>query len=284
MHGYTEQTGYFESYDRSRLFYRSFLPEEAHDRTPIVIQHGSGEHSGRYTSFIEAFAGSGRAIYLYDMRGHGLSPGKRGYADGIAQLSHDLDSFLTFLSGTFSVKRPLLLGFSMGGVVALHETLHGGEEKLAGLILISPALLIEKTVSIRMKKFFGTLAMRLLPHFTLSNGITAKKLSHDRGVVKATGEDRYMHDRIGIRLGLDLLLQGDELRARAGELSLPLYIAHGLDDVITSPQGSREFYRNSASSIKELKLYEGYFHELFNERPDLAEKVFEDLIRWVDSV
>ena len=44
---------------------------------------------------------------------------------------------------------------------------------------------------------------------------------------------------------------------------------------------SNELYSRSGSSDKILKLYEGFYHEVFNEEG--KEKVLADLAAWLDA-
>ncbi len=46
--------------------------------------------------------------------------------------------------------------------------------------------------------------------------------------------------------------------------------------------GSEEFHSAAGSKEKQLIVYEGFYHEIFNEIG--REKVFSDLIGWMDSI
>ena len=54
-----------------RLAYRTWEPPTS--RATIVVVHGLGEHSGRYTEFAERMAGYGMSTFAMDLRGHGES-------------------------------------------------------------------------------------------------------------------------------------------------------------------------------------------------------------------
>jgi alpha-beta hydrolase superfamily lysophospholipase len=63
----------------------------------------------------------------------------------------------------------------------------------------------------------------------------------------------------------------------AGELKTPTLLMHGIDDMITSPEGSSEFA--GKSSQVELKLWERGYHELHNET--FKEEVFKYIMNWI---
>jgi acylglycerol lipase len=62
---------------------------------------------------------------------------------------------------------------------------------------------------------------------------------------------------------------------------LPLLILHGTADRATRPSGSRFFLEHAGSTDKELKLYEGHYHDLLR---DLGkEAVMDDIVGWIAS-
>jgi alpha-beta hydrolase superfamily lysophospholipase len=71
--------GNFRSFDGTMLFYRSWKQDPSADRALIVIHRGH-EHSGRIGDLVEELDLHGTWIFSWDCRGHGLSPGERGYA------------------------------------------------------------------------------------------------------------------------------------------------------------------------------------------------------------
>ncbi len=74
---------------------------------------------------------------------------------------------------------------------------------------------------------------------------------------------------------------GEDTRARAAGLILPLLVMHGADDKLTDPAGSIAVYSAAASADKTLKLWPGLRHEIFNE-PESPE-VIEYVIAWLDA-
>ncbi len=65
----------------------------------------------------------------------------------------------------------------------------------------------------------------------------------------------------------------------AAELKVPLLLMHGSDDMICSPEGSREFA--SRTAMAELKIWEGGYHELHNE--PFKKDVFAFIINWINK-
>ncbi|MCB1322184.1 MAG: alpha/beta hydrolase, partial [Leptospiraceae bacterium] len=68
---------------------------------------------------------------------------------------------------------------------------------------------------------------------------------------------------------------------RSDLLKIPVLITHGNDDPIVNPQGSIDFYHRVHSADRDLIVYPGLYHEIYNETLDQRERVFKDLRNWV---
>jgi len=69
--------------------------------------------------------------------------------------------------------------------------------------------------------------------------------------------------------------------ARLPSLKLPLLVLSGTDDKIVNPEGARLVDRLAGSSDKTLKMYDGLYHEVFNE-PE-KELVLGELSDWLKA-
>jgi lysophospholipase len=78
-----------------------------------------------------------------------------------------------------------------------------------------------------------------------------------------------------------MLLAGENTRARAADLTLPVLILHGADDKLTNPAGSEEFHARAASPDKSFRPWPGLRHELHNE-PEQAD-VIAAILAWLDA-
>src|SRR4051794_12318803 len=79
------------------LYYRGWEADDP--RAAILIVHGLAEHSGRYQEFGRAMAGYGLSTYALDLRGHGMSDGRRGHVDRFDLLLQDVDRFRRQVQG-----------------------------------------------------------------------------------------------------------------------------------------------------------------------------------------
>jgi alpha-beta hydrolase superfamily lysophospholipase len=72
----------------------------------------------------------------------------------------------------------------------------------------------------------------------------------------------------------------EETLSRAGEITVPLLLAHGRNDMITSPSGSVRVA--DAAPKATLKLWDEGYHELHNDL--LKDDHFDFITEWMDTL
>lgn len=257
------------------LFYR-FWKGEA-ERPVLLFVHGMGEHSGRYGHPIKYFSERGYTIYAYDQRGHGRSSGVRAYSERFARFLGDLDRVIKFIQKREGDKKLFLICHSFGAQVGLtYGTLYGN--RIDGLIASSPNVRLAMPVPI-LKKSAGLLLSRILPKLTMDAGIDPKMISHDEEEVMAYEADPLVNRNITVRLASEMLNNQANMDKLARTFKLSCFLMHGGDDQISDHQATVEFYQTCASYDKELKVYPGLYHELFNEVDKLT--IFKDMQDWL---
>ena len=83
------------------------------------------------------------------------------------------------------------------------------------------------------------------------------------------------------RLGAELLSAMQRITAEAGRISLPLLLVQGAEDRLVEPSGAQMLYDKASSRDKTLKVYDGLYHEVFNE-PE-RDLVFGDVEDWLEA-
>lgn len=268
-------TAWLEKADGQRLLLRDWAPP--HARGAVLIVHGLGEHSGRYARLASWFNQRGYSVRGYDQRGHGQSPGRRGALRHADDLLADLVAVYNDYARTSSYP-PLLLGHSMGGLVAARAVLDGGVVPSA-LVLSSPAL--RSWESPRMIRLAGVLT-RFLPNLPLRNGLDASKLSHDAQVVADYRSDPLQHGWITPRLADFIFRDGESCIADATRLAVPTLLLVADSDELVDPSGSRAFAKAAATTGQlTTRFFSTLYHELFNEAEPGRGQVLMQLADWL---
>src|SRR5262249_55530650 len=133
----------FTTFDNAELFYRAWLPTRPTHKALILVHRGH-EHSGRWAQFVELLGLSDLAVFAYDARGHGRSPGDRGYANSFGDHVHDLEYFVRHVSAHYDVptENIVALGHSVGAVTVA-TWVHDYAPQVRGMILATPALRVK---------------------------------------------------------------------------------------------------------------------------------------------
>jgi alpha-beta hydrolase superfamily lysophospholipase len=259
------------------LFWQAWLPL-GNPRAVVVLAHGGLEHAGRYAHVADRFAADGLATYAIDFRGHGRSGGRAGQVERMSLLTDDLDRLARLASERHSGVPMFVLAHSLGAMVALEYVLCGDRD-LAGLVLSGTGIDVSG-----IPKPQATLARLLsaaMPNLGLMK-FASDGVSRDPAVVRAYDDDPFVfRGRVPVRTAAELLVSAERVTPRLGAVQLPLLVLHGGADVIATPAGARMVYEAAGSVDKTLHVYDGLYHEIFNE-PEQA-KVIEDVVRWIEA-
>src|SRR5687768_9822782 len=174
--------GFFEGVGGLRLYYRAWELPRA--RAAIAVVHGIGEHSGRYEAVADRLSAYGFSTFAMDLRGHGLSEGRRGHVTRFEVFLQDVDRFRRELHGLVDVGTPLfLLGHSMGGLISLRY-LGEFDTPFRGGIIVAPWLATAVAVP-RWKATLAAALNRVLPSIPFNSRLEAGYLSRHREIVHA---------------------------------------------------------------------------------------------------
>ncbi|HEX2249828.1 MAG TPA: alpha/beta hydrolase [Gemmatimonadales bacterium] len=268
--------GRFSGANGLQLFYQAWLPAGGRRDAVLVNLHGLGDHSGLYPNLAAHFPTRRLALYAYDMRGNGRSPGQRAYLSGWHEYRDDLRAFLNLVWEWEAGMPVFLLGNSLGGLVVLDYALHF-PEKLAGVIAAAPPLGKLGVPPFLMS--LGRVMSRVAPRFSLRVGMDLTGLARDPAVIEAVLADPYFH-RVGTaRLSTEVTAAISRVHALADRLSVPLLILHGAADRMVPPDGSREFFAKVQHPDRELREYPEAYHGLFADFEH--GQVLADVDRWI---
>jgi len=268
--------GYLEGVGGIRLFYRRW--EVGAPRRRVVLVHGLGDHSGRFVRLGRELAARGCRVLAMDLRGHGRSRGRRGYARSFGHLLRDLDRVRRGAAAAEDGPRPVsLLGHSMGGLVVLRYLQEFGAAPLHRVVAVAPYLRLAARVP-GWKLALGDAADRFLPALTLESGLDEELLFRDPAEGEAHRSDPLVHSRISARLWGEMRRAATTLEGRAGELEFPvLFQVPGDDRVVDA--AAVEQLADAVGERARVCRYEGAYHDLYHD-PE-GERAREDAAGWI---
>ncbi|HEY1406876.1 MAG TPA: alpha/beta hydrolase [Spirochaetota bacterium] len=274
-YNYTEGT--FSGKGSTPIAYKGWAADKP--KGVVVIVHGIGEHSGRYSRIVDALGGKKISFFALDLRGHGLSQGERGHIDSFLDYIFDLKIFMNMVREAHHDLPIVMLGHSLGGAIACRYALTY-QNDLKGLVLSAPALTLNAKIPV-IQRAAGQLLSVVTPKMEIVTGLDPHLLSHDEQEVANYMSDPLVHNKITPRLYSEILKNGEYCLDRAADIRLPLLIAHGGGDKIVSPKGSEVLFERALSDDKQLLLIPELFHEIMNETPRERAKALSAIASWI---
>jgi alpha-beta hydrolase superfamily lysophospholipase len=270
--------GNFAGVRNVNIYYQGWLPDDD-VKAVLLVVHGLGEHSGRYMNVVNHFVPLGYAVYGLDHIGHGRSDGIREFVERWDDFTDTLTIFYGMITAWHGGKPIFLLGHSMGGAITAYHLLDH-QADFSGAIISAPAVKIGDSVS-QLTITVGKVLSRLVPKMGLI-ALDVDSISRDPEVVQAYVNDPLVfHGKTPARLAAELLSAMQRISAEASKITLPFIVVQGAADTLVDPSGAQMLYDEASSEDKTLKIYDGLYHEVFNEpERDLVLKDVED---WLES-
>jgi len=242
----------------------------------VIFVHGIGEHIHRYDHWAGLFNKEGIGFAGVDLPGHGRSDGRRGHIKSYKLLGEMIDILLKSCNQTFPGIPVYIYGHSLGGGIVLDYILRRNP-KVKGAIVTGPYLRLAFEPS-RIRLILASVMKNLLPGLTQPTGLNASHLSHNETVVEKYKSDPLVHGKISVSLFDGAMNAAKYSLKHASELKVPTLLLHGSDDMLTSPEGSREFAGKTDMAV--LKIWDGSYHELHNE--PFKDEVFKYIMSWIN--
>ena len=245
----------------------------------VVLIHGLGEHCQRYEHLAAHLNVAGFALSSMDLPSHGKSDGIRGHISSFDDFEKAILELHARTKALYPDTPLFLLGHSMGGLIATKFLLNH-QDKFAGAMLSGAAILSPQEPPTWQVAIIKTIA-KLFPKAPML-ALDASAVSRDPEVV-----EHYMNDplvsqaKLSAQFLVSMTNAMEESKEKAKFIHLPIKIMHGSADVMTAPEGSQLLHDSVGSKDKTITLYDGLYHEIFNE-PE-GEKIFSELVNWMEQ-
>lgn len=265
----------FTSFDGTALFYRAWLPV-MRAKKAVVIFHRGHEHSGRLTELAQELNFEDAAVFAWDQRGHGRSPGERGYAEDFYDLVRDVDAFIAHIRSEYKIEMEdiAVIAHSVAAVV-VGLWVHDFAPRIAAMVLATPAFQVKLYVPLALPglRFANWVAQKLgRKTLYVKSYVKGKLLTHDPAQAAAYDSDQLISKQIAVNILLGLADGSKRLVKDAGAIRVPTLLLSARADWVVKNLPQRIFFQRLASSFKKVVAYRGFFHAIFHEK-DKAEPI-----------
>jgi alpha-beta hydrolase superfamily lysophospholipase/ubiquinone/menaquinone biosynthesis C-methylase UbiE len=250
--------------DGAALFYRAWLPATP-TKKALLLFHRGHEHSGRWQETVEALRLDDVAVFAWDARGHGRSPGERGSAEHLGRVIQDVDEFVRHVSREHGIayEDMIVMAHSVGAVT-VSAWVHDFAPPIRALILATPAFRVKLYVPfavplLRLKqKLFG-------PGYVKSY-VKANMLTHDAEQARGYKADPLIFPQIAVNILLDLYDTSTRLMADAAAINVPTLMLSAGADWVVKLSAQRRFFERLSSPVKRMEVFQGFSHAVFHEK------------------
>jgi alpha-beta hydrolase superfamily lysophospholipase len=250
--------------DGAELFYRAWMPAAPATKA-LLLFHRGHEHSARWQETVEALALDNVAVFAWDARGHGRSPGERGAAESVAAMVKDADAFVRHVSEHHGIAREdtVVLGHSVGAVIVA-AWVHDYAPPIRGMILATPAFRVKLYVPLAVPLL--RLRQAVLGPGYIKSYVKAKLLTHDAREAERYRADEFIFRQIAVNILLDLYDTSTRLLADAGAITVPTLVLGAGSDWVVRLSAPQQFFDKLSSPVKEMVVFPGFYHAIFHEK------------------
>ncbi|CAJ1055473.1 monoglyceride lipase isoform X2 [Xyrichtys novacula] len=265
--------------DGLHLFCRYWEPT-SQPRALVFIVHGAGEHCGPYDEIAQRLKELSLLVFAHDHVGHGQSEGDRMNVKDFQVYIRDSLQHIDLMKSRYPDLPIFILGHSMGGAISILTACERPND-FAGVVLIAPMVQMNPESATPFKVFMAKVLNHMVPSVTLGS-IESKWISRDKKQVEAYDSDELnFHGGLRVSFGVQLMGAAARIEKEIPTISWPFYLLHGDVDKLCHIGGSRMMFEKAPSSDKKLKVYEGGYHALHHDLPEVAESVLKEVTGWI---
>ena len=177
----------FQTHDGTELFYRHW-PADGPSQGAVMLFHRGHEHSGRVAHLADELDLPGFDVFAWDARGHGRSPGVRGFSPSLSASIRDVGSFIARITGTYGIaEEDVAVVAQSVGAVLVAAWVHDYAPRIRCMVLASPAFRVKLYVPFARPGL--RLQQRLRGQFFVNSYVKPRLLTHDQARIASYQTD-----------------------------------------------------------------------------------------------
>ncbi len=254
---------HFTTHDDVDLFYR-YWPAQGERRGAVVMFHRGHEHSGRIAHLVEELNLPDFDFFAWDSRGHGRSPGERGFSPSFGTSVRDVQTFIDHICDEYGIASEdmVVLAQSVGAVL-IATWAHDYAPQVRALVLASPAFKVKLYIPFARPGL--RLMHKLRGNFFVNSYVKAKFLTHDPERQASYNSDPLITRAISVNILLSLYDHADRVILDAAAITIPTQLLISGADWVVEHKPQNEFFDNLGATVKEKHLLDGFFHDTLGE-------------------
>ena len=254
----------FQTHDGVSLFYRHWPAVSKKPQGAILLFHRGHEHSGRMAHLADEFDLPDFAVFAWDARGHGRSPGERGYSPSLSTSVRDVQTFVDHIATTYSiaVEDMAVIAQSVGAVL-IAAWVHDYAPRIRCMVLASPAFKVKLYVP------FARLGLKLQHawrgKFFVNSYVKPQFLTHDPARIESYRADPLITRPIAVNILLGLYETAERVVADARAITVPTQLLISGADWVVHHAPQHRFFEQLGTPIKERHVLPGFYHDTLGE-------------------
>ena len=254
----------FRAHDGVELFYRHWPAASGAPRGAIVMFHRGHEHSGRMAHLADELDLRDFAVFAWDARGQGRSPGQRGFSPSIGTSVRDVQTFIDHIEAAygFAANDIAVVAQSLGAVLVAAWA-HDYAPDIRCMVLASPAFRVKLYVPFARTGL--KVMQKLRGHFFVNSYVKARFLTHDPERIASFNADPLIARPIAVNILLALYETADRVVADAKAITIPTQLLISGADFVVHHGPQHRFFERLGAPIKERHVLPGFYHDTFGE-------------------
>ena len=274
----------FTTHDGVELFYRHWPATAQPRRGGVILLHRGHEHSGRMAHLVDGLNLPDFDFFAWDARGHGLSPGERGYSPGIGESVRDVQTFADHIAQAHGIAPQDLavVAQSVGAVLAAAWA-HDYAPKVRCMVLASPAFRVKLYAPLAIPALRLWQALR--GNFFVSSYVKSRLLTRDPERQRSYDGDPLITRAISVNILLGLYEAAERVVADAQASVVPTQVLISGQDWVVHLGPQHDYFENLGATAKERHVLANFFHDTFGElhRQLAVDKARDFILRLFDA-
>ena len=255
----------FSTDDQIPLFYRHWPATGTARRGAVLLFHRGHEHSARMAHLVDELDLPDFDFFAWDARGHGKSPGARGYSPSLANTVRDVQTFVDHIRAVHGLaEEDLAVVAQSVGAVVIATWAHDYAPRIRCQVLASPAFKVKLYVPLARPGL--RLMQRLRGNFFVNSYVKAKFLTHDPVRQASYDSDPLISRPISVNILLDLYAAAERVVADAQAITVPTQLLISGADWVVHHAPQHDFFERLGAPLKEKHVFAGFYHDTLGER------------------